>query len=80
MIILQQDNPRFNHRIEESAQAETDITENKQDENALAEIPMFQKTLGGTTYKVSVHFSHTSTENFEDKIIRMLESGAVNSG
>ena len=39
--------------------------------------PMFQKTLGNTLYTVSVHFSHTSTESFEDKILRMLESAVV---
>ena len=76
-IILQQDNPRFNHRIDESAQAKTTITENKQGENASAEIPMFQKTLGGTTYTVSVHFSQHSGEKLEDKILRILESEAM---
>jgi len=39
--------------------------------------PMFQKTLGNTLYTVSVHFSNTSRETFEDKILRMLESAVV---
>ena len=39
--------------------------------------PIFQKTLGNTLYTVSVHFSNTSRESFEDKILRMLESAVV---
>ena len=39
--------------------------------------PIFQKTLGNTLYTVSVHFSNTSRETFEDKILRMLESAVV---
>ena len=42
--------------------------------------PMFQKTLGGTLYTVYVHFNNASKESFEDKILRMLESEAVNIG
>jgi len=39
--------------------------------------PTFQKTLGNTLYTVSVHFSNTSTETFEDKVLRMLESAVI---
>ena len=42
-----------------------------------AKPPTFQKTLGNTLYTVSVHFSNTSRETFEDKILRMLESAVV---
>ena len=61
-IILQQPNHRFNHRIEETVLAEKIISES----------PMFQKSLGGTNYKVYIHFSQSSKENFEDKILRLL--------
>ena len=36
------------------------------------------KRIGATTYKVSVHFSRTSRETMGDKIIRLIERGAVN--
>ena len=32
------------------------------------------KRIGATTYKVSVHFSRTSKETIEDKIIKLIES------
>ena len=34
--------------------------------------PMFRKTIGKTTYLVSVHFSHTSKETIKDKLMRLL--------
>ena len=34
--------------------------------------PMFRKTIGKTTYLVSVHFSLTSKETIKDKIMRLL--------
>ena len=34
--------------------------------------PMFRKTIGKTTYLVSVHFSQTSKETIKDKIMRLL--------
>jgi len=74
VAILQQSNNGFNHGIHEVAQDEKGITAMAQDVTAQ---PMFQKTLGGTIYTVNVHFSHTSKESFEDKILRMLESEAV---
>lgn len=36
------------------------------------------KQIGQTTYKVNVHFSETSKETIGDKIIRLIESEAVN--
>jgi hypothetical protein len=39
---------------------------------------MFQRTIGGTTYQVHIHFSETSKENMKDKIFRMLESEVMN--
>jgi hypothetical protein len=32
-----------------------------------------RKRIGSTTYEVSIHFSETSTETIEDKILRMIE-------
>ena len=34
----------------------------------------FSKRIGSTTYLVSVHFSKTSKETFEDKMMRFVES------
>lgn len=34
----------------------------------------FSKRVGSTTYLVSVHFSKTSKETFEDKIMHLIES------
>lgn len=35
------------------------------------------KRIGSTTYKVSVHFSRTSRETMDDKLIRLIEKDAV---
>ena len=46
------------------------------DGNAALVIPpstyQFTKRLGSTTYQVSVHFSSTSKETMNDKIIRLI--------
>lgn len=34
----------------------------------------FSRRIGSTTYLVSVHFSKTSKETFEDKMVRLVES------
>lgn len=34
----------------------------------------FSKRIGSTTYLVTVHFSKTGKETFEDKIMRLIES------
>jgi len=39
-----------------------------------ADKPHFVKRIGKTTYKVHVHFSTTSKETMQDKIIRMLRN------
>ena len=36
------------------------------------------KRIGQTTYKVNVHFSETSKDTMSDKIIRLIQSEAVN--
>ena len=36
------------------------------------------KRIGSTTYKVNVNFSETSKETIGDKIIRLIQSEAVN--
>ena len=41
-----------------------------------AEPQKFQKRIGSTVYTVSIHFSRTSTETIEDKILRLIESEA----
>ena len=75
--ILQQQNSQFNHGVEQTAQAAATSSASMQTEKPLAEKQSFQKTLGGTIYTVSVHFSQTSRENFEDKILRLLEREAI---
>ena len=39
-----------------------------------AETADFKKRIGSTTYVVSVHFSKTSRETIEDKILKLIES------
>ena len=39
-----------------------------------AEPEMYDKRIGSTVYRVSVHFSETSTETIEDKLLRLMES------
>lgn len=48
----------------------TDTTPARAPEDA----PALVKKIGRTTYKVRVHFSHTSTETMSDKIKRMLKN------
>ena len=42
--------------------------------NQLAPItpPTFTQKIGKTTYQVSIHFSETSSETFDDKIKRLM--------
>ena len=35
-------------------------------------VPTMRKTIGGTTYIVTAHFSETSKETMSDKICRMI--------
>lgn len=37
------------------------------------------KRIGSTTYEVSVHFSNTSSETLEDKILRLIEREVTKS-
>jgi hypothetical protein len=39
-----------------------------------AEPQKFQKRIGSTVYRVTVHYSQTSEETIEDKLIRLMES------
>lgn len=40
--------------------------------------PTFRKTIGKTTYEVVVHFSATSTETMNDKIMRLIQNDSEN--
>jgi len=42
--------------------------------NSQTKPPKFTKRIGGTTYTVSVHFSQTSKETVEDKLLRLIEN------
>ena len=44
-----------------------------------AETADFRKRDGSTIYTVSVHFSRTSRETVEDKILRLIESESENT-
>ena len=39
-----------------------------------AEPIKFSKRVGSTTYVVACHFSHSSKETLQDKILRLIES------
>ena len=57
-----------------TSENKTDTTANPIQDNK----PMrLTKKIGSTTYKVSVHFSRTSKETVDDKIIRMIQNEAV---
>jgi len=49
-------------------------TENTAVQEPKAAQPDFVKRIGTTTYKVNVHFSTTSKETLNDKILRMLRN------
>lgn len=38
----------------------------------------FYKKIGSTVYEVSVHFSQTSRESMDDKILRLIQNDAIN--
>ena len=52
-------------------------TSAKRGENPAADPPQFTKRIGSTTYKVSVHFSRTSKETMNDKILRLIKRETV---
>ena len=37
----------------------------------------YTKRIGGTTYNVFIHFSQTSRESLNDKIVRLIKSEAL---
>ena len=39
---------------------------------------LFTKRIGSTNYQVSVHFSKTSRETMNDKILRLVKNETVN--
>ncbi len=41
--------------------------------------PDMVKTVGGTTFEIYFHFSQTSKETFEDKVLRLIRSDPVTS-
>jgi hypothetical protein len=47
-------------------------------ENSNAETIKLLKKVGSTIYTVNVHFSKTSKETIEDKILRLIEREAQN--
>ena len=43
----------------------------------LRESGVFTRRIGSTTYRVSVHFSKTSRETVNDKILRLIKNEAA---
>ena len=43
------------------------------------ETPKFTTKIGNTTYEVYIHFSKTSTENMNDKILRLIKNDVANT-
>ena len=39
-----------------------------------ADLTMYEQRIGSTVYRVTVHFSPTSTDTIEDKLLRLMES------
>jgi uncharacterized protein YajQ (UPF0234 family) len=39
--------------------------------------PQITRTIGGTTYRVSIYFSQTAKESMGDKIVRLIKSEAL---
>ena len=64
IVILQVVEPQFNGERDKYAQKEF----------ASNHPTLIEKILNGRNYRVQVHFSKTSHETMEDKIIRMLEN------
>jgi len=80
--ILQQPTPNINTEMSGTMQNSVNNAANAQGRNAkaIAAItaqptpPLFTKRIGSTTYTVSVHFSQTSKETAEDKLLRLIEN------
>ena len=43
-------------------------------ERESAEPPKYEKRIGSTVFRVTVHFSKKSSDTLEDKLIRLMES------
>ncbi len=43
-------------------------------EQSQSKTRVFTKRIGSTTYRVSVHFSKTSRETMNDKILRLIKN------
>ena len=39
-----------------------------------APLPMYEKRIGSTVYRVTVYYSQTSGDTLEDKLMRLMES------
>ena len=60
--------------ISKGAKTMQTVTTNGNKTRRRAETADFKKRIGSTVYTVSVHFSKTSRETIEDKILRQIES------
>ena len=63
-----------NNSISKGAKTMQTVTGNGNKTRRRAETADFKKRIGSTVYTVSVHFSRTSRETVEDKILRQIES------
>lgn len=49
-------------------------------QSAEAKTATIYRRIGSTTYKVRVHFSETAEETMNDKILHLIQRGAVTNG
>ena len=55
------------------------LDEKRTPKKGAGEPSKFEKRIGSTVYRVSVHFNEKSTETVEDKILRLLKSEVTKS-
>jgi len=61
----------------EGQSMQTATTATTRAERSLHEAGAFTRRVGHTTYRVGVHFSGTSRETMDDKIVRLVRSEAA---
>ena len=68
--ILQRPPPKLNTERSRIMQGSLNDTATAQKN---AEPPKYEKRIGSTVYRLTVHFSQTSTDTIEDKLLRLME-------
>lgn len=63
----------YNHRNKAPQEQYTPNRQEGQEQTVI-----MRRRIGSTTYRVNVHFSHTSRETMQDKILRLAKSEVMN--